>query len=366
MHFVVSAAGTGEYHLPLRQPGKMLGILSRFVRAKPEARKVSENFVEYYRPVLHWSPVLGANLAAMIAAHEKNLQQAMAQYGTVSCLHAHVTYPAGWVAMVLSEKYSIPYIITEHTGPFPVQGRHFIRNGKLTQWLTRPLEKASTAIAVSPSLADRMTSFGLSRPDIIPNFVDDRCFTVSPFPAGEPFTFLTVAAMLESKGIGDLLQTLAMLLEWGVEFRHIMVGHGPSLKQFRLMARRLNLQSKIQWFGVANRDQVAGLFAQCHAFVLPSHYESFGIVFAEAIACGRPVIATRCGGPESIVNEKNGMLVDIRNVGALAEAMATMMRNIDSYDPEDIRNDFVSRFSRQVVGAQLRKVYEHVGSRVSQ
>jgi len=281
----------------------------------------------------------------------------------VSCIHAHLAYPAGWVAMVLAEKYGIPYIITEHTGPFPVEISRFIVQGELTHWLRAPLERANAVVAVSPSLADRIASFGLKRPMVIPNLVDERIFTPSTSPERKPFTFLTMAAMVKTKGIEDLLKAIKSLAQQGIETHHIMVGRGPDLEHFRELARSLGVQGRIQWYGAVVRDKAASIFRQCHAFVLPSHHETFGIVYAEAIACGRPVIATRCGGPEYIVNETNGILVDVGDTACLAEAMRQMAEGILTFDAEAIHRDFTARFSRPVVVGALRQLYEGLPAR---
>ena len=83
-------------------------------------------------------------------------------------------------------------------------------------------------------------------------------------------------------------------------------------------------------------------------------------MYAEAIASGKPVIATRCGGPEFIVNNQNGKLVNIGDVFALAKAMKTMAEELENYQPEIIRRDFEQRFSRQVVVKQLIDLYWQV------
>lgn len=88
--------------------------------------------------------------------------------------------------------------------------------------------------------------------------------------------------------------------------------------------------------------------------------ETSGTVYAEAIASGKPVIATRCGGPEFIVNDGNGLLVNIGDAPMLAQAMQTLAANWAQYSPQTIRLDFEQRFSRQAVVRQLRILYDQV------
>jgi glycosyltransferase involved in cell wall biosynthesis len=109
-----------------------------------------------------------------------------------------------------------------------------------------------------------------------------------------------------------------------------------------------------------NREQVRDAMLICNAFVLPSLYETFGIVLIEALSCGKPVIATRCGGPEWILNEQNGFLVTKGDESYLANAMQRMVKNYHLFCPKLIREDCVGRFSEHVVVAQLERTYASV------
>ena len=104
------------------------------------------------------------------------------------------------------------------------------------------------------------------------------------------------------------------------------------------------------------------LFREAHAFVLPSRHESFAVVCAEAIASGRPVVATPGGGPESIVNQGNGLLVGVEDPDALAKALERVADTWSSYDPQAIRSDFLTRFSRAAVAERIVDVYRSVAS----
>src|SRR3546814_20494591 len=106
-----------------------------------------------------------------------------------------------------------------------------------------------------------------------------------------------------------------------------------------------------------SRDQVQHYISMSDAFVLTSRYETFGVVLAEATALGRPVIATRCGGPESIVSDGDGYLVDVDNVEELAAAMVQLVDNIKQFEPDSIRMRCAKRFSAEVVTTQLKEAY---------
>jgi len=94
---------------------------------------------------------------------------------------------------------------------------------------------------------------------------------------------------------------------------------------------------------------MSGFYRECDAFVLPSRGETFGIVFIEALAHGKPLIATRCGGPQDIVHAENGLLVPMDSVEELAIAMERMIQTSGNYSPQILRADFLARFSASAV-----------------
>ena len=67
-----------------------------------------------------------------------------------------------------------------------------------------------------------------------------------------------------------------------------------------------------------------------------------------------------CGGPESIVNENNGKLVDVGNIQDLSNTMREMSNKLEAYDPKIIREDFEERFSRKAIASQILNLYENV------
>jgi glycosyltransferase involved in cell wall biosynthesis len=92
-------------------------------------------------------------------------------------------------------------------------------------------------------------------------------------------------------------------------------------------------------------------------FVLSSLVETFGVVVAEALAMGVPVVATRSGGPESIVGADDGLLVPPGDELALADAMAVMVETRGDYNADLIRKRCIDRFSGAAVADALSGIY---------
>ncbi len=329
------------------------------------AERERAGVVEFLDPVLWWPERLfGGHRNALLAANRRNLERARRRFGAVDVLHAHVAYPAGWLAMRLSEETGIPYVVTEHMGPFPLPV-YARRDGRLRPVIRQPLERAAARIAVSPMLARTIAGFGIAEPEFIPNLVDERLYAAAPAAQAESFTFFTLAALDPVKGVSDLLKAAARLLgglpeRTRAHVRFRIAGDGPLRTALRREARELRLEENVTWLGALPRERARAEFAACDCFVLTSRHESFGVVFVEAGAAGRPVIATRCGGPETIVTPENGRLVPAGDVAAIAAALGEMLAHARDHDAAAIRSATVASVGREAVLSRLEAVYARV------
>ena len=126
------------------------------------------------------------------------------------------------------------------------------------------------------------------------------------------------------------------------------------------MVTQFKLNQKIKLIGYINREQVITQLDDCDVFVLPSHYETFGVVLIEALSRGVPVISTYCGGPECIVNDSNGILVQPKNVEELAQALLKMYREYNNYNKEQLREDVISQYGKAAFYKRVMEIYKSV------
>ncbi|PWT76725.1 MAG: glycosyltransferase family 4 protein [Chloroflexi bacterium] len=358
----VSLHGTGTYLLDPRSPILSMRRLRGFWDARTRNVEVlAHNIIEIDRPILEWSPwLVGGNTQGMVKSHQANFIEAEQIHGKVDIIHAHVGYPAGWIAWQLSRKFRRPFVITEHMGPFP--WRVFRKaDGSLVDRLSAPFAASAGNVAVSPALANEMTRHGIPRITIIPNLVDEERF--SPVPrvhAEEDFVFFSLCHLVAQKGLEELLRATARAMAEIPSIRLVIGGDGLLREALKILAHDLRISQRVTWLGSVNPSSAPGHYQNCDAFILASRAETFGVVCTEALACGKPVIATRCGGPESILHERNGILVRNGDVDALAAAMVKMARNPERFPAEQIRHDFLERFSRSAVVQQLLALYRSV------
>lgn len=355
---VVSLWGDEATKINFEHPWQVLSHLINHFSNEGYQKRIARNVWEFSRPALEWSPrILAGNIRKIIKSNKINFERASSNIGEIDLIHAHVAFPAGYVAMKLAEEYHLPFIITEHMGPFPLPP--FAGGQKLLPLVLRPLKKANRVIAVSSKLQRELLQYKI-KSVVVSNLVDERYFTHQRQKSRPKFTFFTLGEISEAKGFEDLIKAIAIA---GKRKRNIIWrigGQGKELKQYQKLAALLGVSQNINWLGFLSRSSVAEELQRCNAFVLPSHHESFGMVFLEALACGRPVVATRCGGPEDFVTRKNGLLVPVGDIQNISQAMTKMVENINFYQSSKIRQYFLANFSAKVIASKIVKIYEEI------
>lgn len=284
------------------------------------------------------------------------------RYGVPDILHAHNALFAGAVANSLKMKLGIPYVLTEHSSA------HITRT--VTWWqsktLSSALENADRRLVVSKYLARTMEDLygDVMRPwTWLPNVVSAE-FAVAELPGppaqGSSFRFLNIGAMLPWKNHAGLLRAFALSFKGRRDVLLRIAGEGPQLEPLQRLSHELGIQEQVTFLGGLSRTEIVEEFRGSHAFVLPSDFETFGVVLIEALAMGRPVIATDCGGPREIVNKDNGLLVPVGDVEALAGAMHTMVEQRHRYSPDSLRRACIAEYGEQTIIARHKAIYESV------
>ena len=187
-------------------------------------------------------------------------------------------------------------------------------------------------IAVSRSIADKLERVFHISPDkirVIHNAIDPSQFERPCRPAlraaltgdaSRPLV-LGVARLEQQKGQTYLLEAIARIPEATL----VLVGDGPDRAQLETQARELEICDRVRFLGY--REDVADLLASCDVFVLPSLFEGLPLSVLEAMAAGKPVIATKIEGTtEAIVDGETGLLVPPRNSRALANAIHQLIQ----------------------------------------
>lgn len=282
-------------------------------------------------------------------------------WGRPDLIHAHVVRHAGIAALRLGRELGTPVILTEHSGPFGVHLQHRLDR----KIVAHALSQFDAVIAVSPSLKRQMRLVSQRPVDVIGNVVDTDFFSpAEPMRAQVRkgrMRVLTAAILTQPKRIDLLILAVSELVSvHGHSVQLSIVGDGPERSNLEELARGLSLGSAVRFVGSADRATVREEMRQSDVFVLPSESETFGVVVAEAMACGTPVIATRSGGPEFVMEAGLGVLIPTGSVEALVDALLGLFESRIRLDRQLARDSIVRRFGRPAVVEALTAVYARV------
>ncbi|KPK82866.1 MAG: hypothetical protein AMS27_13760 [Bacteroides sp. SM23_62_1] len=288
-------------------------------------------------------------------------------FGMPDLVLAHSVTWAGLAAAEIHSKYGIPYLVTEHRSFF-VQRTEAARKMVKSFYIPLFLQAYSGCeklILVSESMKTGILDLlpGLeAKITVIPNMINVDYFV---FPEKtrkqEPFVFLTAGRLAEVKGL-DVLISAFYILKEKTDRKVILkiLGRGEMRKELEEQVKGSGLEGQVIFTGRVTRDQVVREMQDANCYVLASRYEAFGVVLIEAMATGLPVIATRSGGPEYIVDESCGYLVVPDNDGELAEVMLRMISGYDRFNQEEIRRQTLRDYGSEVIAGKYIEVFKDI------
>jgi glycosyltransferase involved in cell wall biosynthesis len=278
---------------------------------------------------------------------------------TPDLIHSHLLYPAGFLGTIIQERKKIPGLITEHS-----RINNYFRSWFHKQSVKYALKKTSSIIAVSNSLKVEINSLCKRQINVIHNIVDVNKFNLTGPKTRSVLNIGFLGGLgNNNKGL-DLLLKSAALLEKQSFMLHIG-GAGSYLEVYIKMAKDTGIEASCRFYGDIARSKISEFYSRLDVFVLPSRYETFGIVLIEAMACGIPVIATKCGGPQEIVTPSTGILIEKENVEELTNAINYISANLSLYNAAFIRKYAEDNFGEQVFIEKISVLYKEVVTKYS-
>ena len=277
------------------------------------------------------TPAKYASLTARAARHARR----------ADVIYAHYLFPTGAAAALAARSAGIPFVVTAHGQDVRNLARPSVRRATAV-----PLRRAAAVIAVSRHLADGLRASGLELPPVhVVNMgVDLARFRPADRTAARarlrlasdgPLV-LAVGGLTDRKNPLGLLQAFAHVRAADPAARLAFVGDGPLAGAVDAGARRLGLGHSVIRAGALPHDQVAEWVAACDLLAIVSRVEPLGVAALEALAAGRPVVATRVGGTREVVPDpRAGRVVDPADPAAIARAILALLA--DPPSPEDCR-----------------------------
>ena len=275
----------------------------------------SVNVYESIYPTIQIRFVRKINKYLRKAAYRCTFKRFLSEQGMPEIVHAHIISTASF-AIFIKEKYHLPFIITEHWTKTNVS--------EIPLWLKRmsaTYKKADGVICVSDILAESLKRNFNVDSIVINNMVSDQFFkSIKNIKKDNIFRFIACGAFRDNgnKGFDILVEAFAqahfpkcVILE--------IIGDGEDRPFIESIIAKYDISKQIHLLGVKTPEEVNELLCNSDCFVLSSRLETFAIVVIEAMAKGLPVIATRCGGPETFLRPEHGLLIEKENVKELAD-----------------------------------------------
>ena len=277
------------------------------------------------------------------------------RYGTPDVLHAHCAKWAGYAAMLISRKYHVPYVITEHLSRLVFEKEFGPAPSDVWQipLLKEAYENADLVIPVSEELVDNIACyFGRDyRWQAVSNTIDTDYFRYQPRTSlsGRPFRFCCLANNWPMKGYDILIPAFRKLRESGKNVELHIAGRGTDSAAFRSL-----LSDGMVTHGLINREAVRDLLYRSDALVLASRSEVQPLSLLEAMSTGIPIIATECV-PKSLRIEGGSTIVPVDDVGALSEAMSHVTGS--AVDGRWLSQEVRQLASPEVIGRKLEELF---------
>jgi len=283
----------------------------------------------------------------------------------IDLVHAHTAYPDGFAAAKLGQVLGRPTVVSLHGGDVNLYFRRF-SGRRQGMWA---ISHAARVIAASNSLRRTVVDQHGADPDkvtVIPSGVDVGRFKPLPREEAENTLglekglprVLYVGAITRSKGLDHLLHAFARLNRaMPKPTQLVLVGDGDYAQPAVRLADDLGIAQQVTPVGKRPNAEIPLWMNSCDVLVLPSLSEGLGVVLIEATACGKPVVATACGGPEDIVTADTGILVPPADDQALAQALLNVLRDRDRFSPTVIRQHAADHYAYEGIAARILDLY---------
>ena len=298
------------------------------------------------------SPFTAVQYAIAGRLTEIGIKHIEEKFGKFDLIHGHFLEGA-YGLIDLKRKRNIPIIFTEHGSNLLDKNRSNIENQRMARLYTAVDEM----IVVGHRQFLCAEDFSINSLSVIPNVIPDYFkFDTTVKKNTDVFSFIAVGNLIESKCFRLLIDTFDMLYKENKNVRLTIVGKGPLESELKKKVNEKGLSNSISFIGAIPNRKLVDLYNKADCFVLPSRFETFGVVYAEALCTGTPIISTKNGGIDDIYEDGCGYLVGVDNEDELEDAMKRIMS--DTFDHRAIAEKYQSKFGEFNFVQRIERVYK--------
>ena len=312
--------------------------------------------VEVWRDYQRGIPkVIRSNAVRWLEGVQRMAEDYRLRYGRPDLIHAHCVKWAGRAAMKLSERWGVPYVVTEHLSSM-IYARE-LGDGTMPTWQTpllrEALERADRVVVVSDELvADLAPYFGTNYAHkTLSNVIDTDFFHPVERQRSATFRYCAIGNFVPRKGYDLLAEAFRMVLQQGMKARLTLVGQGTDSPSCRRLFAGV---PDVHFYGATDKGGVREVLYGSDALVLPTRSEAQGLVLLEAMSTGIPVITT-AAVPLRVQQYSGCLTVSRENVILLADAMQHVTQ--EHFSARQMATEIARNCSPAVVGKQLEQLF---------
>lgn len=315
--------------------------------------------ITFTEEIWHFPKIEKINEKRWLNTCERLFEKYISIYGKPDIIHIHSVILAGFFAKKTKDKYNIPFIITEHATGFALN----LYRARYPDF-KKIIACSSYNIAVSQSLADILKERIEGTWNVIPNTIKNSFFKNGKVAAnkrlGNKLYFFTLSNLIPIKGLDLLLEAFSQVIKNHDNLHLTIGGEGSERKLLEDITRKKGLSENVKFLGNLTRQRAIEEYGKADFYISPSLQETFGVVIIEALSFGLPVVVTRCGGPEYIVNDSVGIVVEKNSVDELIRGINHILANKNAYNREKIIKYCEETYSENVVSERIINVYNKV------
>jgi teichuronic acid biosynthesis glycosyltransferase TuaC len=281
-------------------------------------------------------------------------------------IHAHNVIPEGLAGLYLKSVYGKPLVVTARGTDIDIVSK---QSTSCYKAMRRVFESSAAIVTPSPRLTKAVYKTFSVKARTICNGLDlnetytvNREFELHCSLAGHVI-ILSASELTQSKGIDLNIYAIKDLLDQGRNIRYIVIGDGPYRKSLEDIVNKFGIKEYVVFTGKLEHHDVMGYMAACDIFSMPSWQETFGLVYLEAMAHGKPVIGCLGQGMDTIITENHvGLLAKPKDVKTLISALAHILDNpTEALEMGRRGRDLVkNNFTHSANALQTMQLYEDI------
>lgn len=257
--------------------------------------------------------------------------------------------------VLIGALYNKKVVIQIHSGDFT----EFYQQKK--RFVSYVLSKVDAIIVVSDVWKDKFQEFGHVNVFVLNNIIEtpDK---ITKVKCEDKIRFCFISKMGKLKGVYDIIEAINMNQTHIRGKAYFILAGGGEKEKVDAKVNEYAISDIVTTMGWVNKKEKQGIYANSDIAIQPSHFESFGLVIAEALSYGLPVIATKTGGIVDIIQHKeNGLLIEVGNIEQLTDAIHFFISNPDVIGAMSVKAaKSAEKYYGDTLIEQLGKIYSSI------